>query len=65
MFVTQSGPSLCDSMDYDAMEFSRQQYWSGQPTPSAGDLPNPGNLHLLHCRLILFCLSHQGGPNYI
>ena len=23
------------------MEFSRPQYWSGEPFPSAGDLPNP------------------------
>ena len=24
------------------MEFSRQEYWSGLPFPSAGDLPDPG-----------------------
>ena len=24
------------------MEFSRPEYWSGQPFPSLGDLPNPG-----------------------
>ena len=24
------------------MEFSRPGYWSGQPIPSPGDLPNPG-----------------------
>ena len=24
------------------MEFSRQEYWSGQPFPSPGDLPDPG-----------------------
>ena len=24
------------------MEFSRQEYWSGQPFPSPGDLPNAG-----------------------
>ena len=24
------------------MEFSRQEYWSGVPLPSPGDLPNPG-----------------------
>ena len=24
------------------MEFSRQEYWSGYPLPSAGDLPNLG-----------------------
>ena len=25
-----------------SMEFSRQEYWSGLPSPSPGDLPNPG-----------------------
>ena len=25
-----------------SMEFSRQEYWSGLPFPSAGDLPDPG-----------------------
>ena len=34
-------------MDYShqappSMEFSRQEYWSGLPFPSPGDLPNPG-----------------------
>jgi len=24
------------------MEFSRQEYWSGEPFPSPGDLPDPG-----------------------
>ena len=26
----------------DAMEFFRPEYWNGQPSPSPGDLPNPG-----------------------
>ena len=42
-----------------SMEFSRQEYWSGSPSPSPGDLCNPGNLH---CRHILYHLSHQGNP---
>ena len=25
-----------------SMGFSRQEYWSGQPFPSPGDLPDPG-----------------------
>ena len=41
------------------MEFSRPEYWSGKPFPSLEDLPNPG---LLHCRLILYQLSHKGSP---
>ena len=28
--------------DPQSMEFSRQEYWSGLPFPSPGDLPNPG-----------------------
>ena len=35
--VTQLCPTLCDPM-----EFYRLEYWSGQPFPSPGDLPNPG-----------------------
>ena len=26
----------------ESVEFSRPEYWSGQPFPSPGDLPNPG-----------------------
>ena len=56
--------------------FSRQEYWSGLPFPSPGDLPNSGietgspkkkkrkkkkkELGLLHYRQILHLLSHQG-----
>ena len=44
-----------------SMGFSRQEYWSGLPFPSPGDLPNPGlNLCLPHFRQILYCLRHQG-----
>ena len=46
--------------------FSKQEYWSGLPIPSPGDLPNQGsNPGLLHCRWILYCLSHQGSPDVI
>ena len=37
------------------MGFSRQEYWGGLPFPSPGDLPYTG---LLHCRQILYHLSH-------
>ena len=119
--VAQSHLTLCDPMDSSLHQaplstgFSRQEYWSGLPFPSAGDLPNPGikpkspalqadclpaelpgtarllclwdfpdkstgvgchfllqgifltqgsNLGLLHCRRILYQLSHQGNPYY-
>ena len=39
--VAQLCPTLCDPMD-QSMDFSRPEYWSGQPFPSPGDLPNPG-----------------------
>ena len=36
-------------------------YWSGQPFPSPGDLPDPGsNPGLLQYRQTLYHLSHQG-----
>ena len=41
--VPQSCPTLGDRMGYtESMEFSRPEYWSGQPFPSPGDLPSPG-----------------------
>ena len=41
--------------------FSKQEYWSGLPCPPLGDLPNQGiKPGLLHCRQILYHLSHQG-----
>ena len=44
-------------------EFSRQEYWSLLPFPFGGDLPNPGNLGILNCKQILYCLSHLGSLN--
>ena len=45
--VAQLCPTLCDPMDggYQAppsMGFSRQEFWSGLPFPSPGDLPDSG-----------------------
>ena len=39
LFVTPWTIALQDPL---SMEFSRQEYWSGLPFPSPGDLPNPG-----------------------
>ena len=33
---------LCNEIKNYAYGFSRQEYWSGLPFPSPGDLPNPG-----------------------
>ena len=45
--VAQSYLTLCDPVDCSppgssAHGFSRQEYWSGLPLPSPGDLPDPG-----------------------
>ena len=45
--LLQLCPTLCDVTDvpYQAppsMGFSRQEYWSGLPLPTLGDLPDPG-----------------------
>ena len=45
--VAQSCLTLCDLMDCTcqappSMGFSRQDYWSGLPFSSPGDIPNPG-----------------------
>ena len=44
--VAQSCLILCNPMKPSRLlcpwGFSRQEYWSGLPCPSSGDLPNPG-----------------------
>ena len=47
VLVTQSCPTLMTlwTIDYQgplSMGFVRQEYWSGLPFPSPGDLPDPG-----------------------
>ena len=48
------------------MEFSRQEYWSGLPFPSPGDLPDPGiepGCPALQADALLS--EPQGNPNII
>ena len=45
--VAQLCPTLCNPWTVahqapPSMGFSRQEYWSGLPFPSPGDLPDPG-----------------------
>ena len=51
------------------MGFSRQKCWSGSPCAPPGDLLDPGSnlcfLCLLHCRQILYPLSHRGSPLFL
>ena len=52
-----------------SMGFSRQEYWSGLPFPSPGDLPNPGietaSLCLLHWQVDSLPLSYLGSHNCV
>ena len=48
-----------------SMEFSRQEYWSGLPLPTPGDLPKPEIKRLLshlHCQADFSPLCHLGSP---
>ena len=46
--------------------FSRQEYWSGLPCLLPGIFLTQGsNPGLLHCRQILYQLSHQGSPGIL
>ena len=69
--VAQSCLTLCDPMDWVHqaplfMEFSRQEYWSGLPFPTPGDLPDPGMelVSLMAPALVgrLLPLHHLGSP---
>ena len=48
-----------------SMQFSRQEYWSGLPFPSPGDLPNPG-IEPGYPALQADALpsEHQGSPSW-
>ena len=65
VLAAQQCPTLCDSIDCSLPGSSvhgilQQEYWSGLPFPSPGNLPDSGvELALRHCRQILYHLSHQ------
>ena len=40
--VSQLYPTLVIQWSIQSTEFSRPEYWNGQPFPSLGDLPKPG-----------------------
>ena len=67
VLVAQSCPTLCDPMDCNPPGFSvhgnlqaRILEWVAIPFSRGSSWP--GNLGLLHCRQILYHLSHQGSP---
>ena len=67
--IAQSCLTLFDPMDCSLPGssvhggFSRQEYWNGCHTLLQEIFPTQGlNPGLLHCRQILYPLSHQGSP---
>ena len=67
-------PTLCGPMDSNppvslSMEFSRQEYWSGLPFPTPGDLPDSGieptSLESPALAADSLPLSYQGSPGIV
>ena len=66
--VTQSCPTLCNLMDYTVHGIlqARIRDWDIQYPLLHGIFPTQGlNPGLLHCRQILYQLSHQGSPRIL
>ena len=59
-------PMACSPPGLSVHGFSRQEYWTGLPFPSPGDLPAPGNQPLSPESPAMTAdsspLSHQGSP---
>ena len=59
-------PTDCSLQAPLSMGFPRQEYWSGLPFPTPGDLPDPGiepaSLAPLHWQTDSLPLRHQGSP---
>ena len=80
VLVAQLCPILCNPMDCSlpgssVVGFSRQEYWSGLPFPSLGDLRNPGMEprspalqaawnHWGSPKLMLFCILLSSIKNF-
>ena len=64
--VTQSCPTICDPMDYIPWNSPGQNTGVGSLSLLQGIFPTQGlNSGLLHCRRILYQLSHKGSPRIL
>ena len=66
--VTQSCPSLCDPMDYTAHGIlqTRTREWVSFPLSRGSSQPrDQSQVSRIHCRQILYQLSHQGSPRIL
>ena len=65
LYLTLATPWTIACQALLSMGFFRQEYWTGLPFPSIGDLPNPGTKpRLLRCRQILYRLSYKGSSPF-
>ena len=62
--VAQLCLTLCDSMDCSPPGFPRQEYWSGFPFPSLGDLPGPGIEPMFPALVGRFCTAELSGKPF-
>ena len=71
VLVTQSYLTLCDTMDGRLPGSSvhgilQARHWSGSQSLLQEIFPTQGlNLSILHCRQILYHLSHKGSPVFL
>ena len=71
VLVAQSCPTLCNPMDCSSLGSSvhgilQASYWSGCHSLLQGIFPTQrSNLGVLHCRQILYQLSHQESPRIL
>ena len=65
--VTQSCLTLCDPMNYTVQGIlqARTLEWVAFPFSMGSSQPQGSNPGLLHCRRILYQLSHQGSPRIL
>ena len=64
--VAQSCPTLCDPMDYTVQGIRQVRILEWVAFPFSRVFPTQGlNPGLLHCRRILYQLSHKGSPRIL
>ena len=64
--IAQSCPTLCDPMDCSPCNSLGQNTGVGSLSLLQGIFPTQGlNPGLLHCRQILYQLSHKGSPRIL
>ena len=64
--IAQSCPTLCDPMDRSPWNSLGQNTGVGSLSLLQGIFPTQGlNPGLLHCRQILYQLSHKGSPRIL